>query len=534
MPLPVLSSQFRLQIAQANLKRLVAESPNHTGARHYVIHAYEDTFEPGKATESARTLEALSPGAAHFQHMPGHIYYLIGDYAEAVRAFGQSTDLDEQYFEETKVHPANNWNYIHNMAYAVASYIEAGRREEALEYGAKLLQLQVPSFEDAASKVVLQPVQFSPDTSRAGGRFFYQALLAKPFVELRNQEWDACAETFDEVLNRMRNDFNVGFLAHLPVYYSALQNFCKGMSEIYRYMDITTGLAVNTEYNPAWMRQPTVTVSEGTVAAQLINAPTGGDADVDEEREAALGRAKLCLADLVAAETALVSSTELDDNDGLAPPEVHVKNRAFFALGVHVLELQAVVKAVEGNYRRAAELLAQAASREDHILYNEPVCYPRFVMWMRRSCVDEDVMCVMNSLVPRPALQTMGELELMLYFQNGKHSGLYLDRANKTLTQAIRNPIHQRSGHILRQLVLALLLKHDHLQEHHHQLRQTLAQSALDEAQDEAKIKHQRKQEKAALRHMIETLDEAVGHIEAFQWRLDSDCFGWRYWFRCE
>ena len=81
-----------------------------TVRRTTVAHfrSYEDTFEPEKATESARTLGRLAPGAAHFQHMPGHIYYLIGDYAEACHAFSNSTKLDEAYFQQTGVLPANN------------------------------------------------------------------------------------------------------------------------------------------------------------------------------------------------------------------------------------------------------------------------------------------------------------------------------------------------------------------------------------------------------------------------------------------
>lgn len=82
--------------------------------------------------------------------------------------------LDEAYFAATGILPANNWNYIHNMAYAVANFIEAGRREEALAAGTVLMNLDIPKPDDPRNLQLLQPVQFSPDTSRAGGRFFYQ------------------------------------------------------------------------------------------------------------------------------------------------------------------------------------------------------------------------------------------------------------------------------------------------------------------------------------------------------------------------
>ena len=169
-----------VQITQKTLARLVGNRPDHCGTHHYIIHAYEDTFEPDLAVRSARLLGRLAPGAAHFQHMPGHIFYLVGDYAEAAVAFHNSTVLDEAYFKETGVLPANNWNYIHNYAYAVANYIEAGRRAEALAAADVLFNLKIPKANDPETRVLLQPVQFSPDTSRAAGRCVCLRVNASP------------------------------------------------------------------------------------------------------------------------------------------------------------------------------------------------------------------------------------------------------------------------------------------------------------------------------------------------------------------
>ena len=187
----------------------------------------------------------------------------------------------------------------------------------------------------------------------------------------------------------------VGYLRHLPQYYRALQLFCQGMDEVYGFLDITSELMLNqhatSQNGSASVRAWTPLVvpsskdalserlvslhddaesakrkgSDGAAAPNKESVPSG---NVDKKKQVAIERTRKILNGLISLDTALLSSSELDDNDGLAPPEVHVKNRAFFALGVHVLELQAVLKAAEGNFRRAAELLTQADSREQHIL----------------------------------------------------------------------------------------------------------------------------------------------------------------------
>jgi tetratricopeptide (TPR) repeat protein len=64
-------------------------------------------------------------------HMPGHIFYRVGNYPEAEHWFAASMTADESYMREQHVSPDDDWNYVHNMMYAIANLMEQGKLEEA-------------------------------------------------------------------------------------------------------------------------------------------------------------------------------------------------------------------------------------------------------------------------------------------------------------------------------------------------------------------------------------------------------------------
>ena len=115
----------------ALLEGVLRDAPNDSAANHYWIHAMEPGLTPEKAIQSAALLASLAPTSGHMVHMPGHIFYRMGNYAEAQRWFTASTEADEKYMREQKVGPDDDWNYVHNMMYAIANLMEQGRLEEA-------------------------------------------------------------------------------------------------------------------------------------------------------------------------------------------------------------------------------------------------------------------------------------------------------------------------------------------------------------------------------------------------------------------
>ena len=117
--------------AIAMLEGILRDTPNDSATNHYWIHAIEPGNHPEQAINSAALLASLAPASGHMVHMPGHIYYRVGNYPEAERWFAQSMAVDERYMQEQNVSPDDDWNYVHNMMYAIANLLEQGRLADA-------------------------------------------------------------------------------------------------------------------------------------------------------------------------------------------------------------------------------------------------------------------------------------------------------------------------------------------------------------------------------------------------------------------
>ncbi len=97
------------------------------------------------------------------------------------------------------------------------------------------------------------------------------------------------------------------------------------------------------------------------------------------------------------------------------------------------------------------------------------------------------------------------------------------------------NPIHHRSGHALRQLVLALLLKHDHVLHQQQHAEEVYAAAAAQDAsrtpdQLAKRREKQAQQQATALASMANLLQSARDYTAEFQysWRFADVKFpGW-------
>jgi tetratricopeptide (TPR) repeat protein len=124
--------------ALAIFQTVLKEDPDNCAANHYWIHAVEASPHPEQALHSAEILGRLVPTSGHMVHMPGHIFYRTGDYARAKESFAASIKADEQYMQAQHVQVDDDWNYVHNLMYAIANLMEAGQLSEATALSGKL------------------------------------------------------------------------------------------------------------------------------------------------------------------------------------------------------------------------------------------------------------------------------------------------------------------------------------------------------------------------------------------------------------
>ncbi|MFN0180829.1 MAG: hypothetical protein ACKVZ0_18660 [Gemmatimonadales bacterium] len=63
---------------------LLQRQPDHPGAAHYVIHAFDDPVHAAIGLPAARAYSAIAPGAAHAQHMTTHIFLALGMWPDVI------------------------------------------------------------------------------------------------------------------------------------------------------------------------------------------------------------------------------------------------------------------------------------------------------------------------------------------------------------------------------------------------------------------------------------------------------------------
>ncbi|HUI80808.1 MAG TPA: hypothetical protein VLY24_22940, partial [Bryobacteraceae bacterium] len=82
------------------IREILSRHPNHPGAHHYRIHNW-DYHEPEQALESCRAYTELVPGIGHAQHMPGHIYSIVGMWHEAAISMDAATRVEKRYMKDS-------------------------------------------------------------------------------------------------------------------------------------------------------------------------------------------------------------------------------------------------------------------------------------------------------------------------------------------------------------------------------------------------------------------------------------------------
>jgi tetratricopeptide (TPR) repeat protein len=89
---------FRRQAMAASIvQKVFNENPNHPGAAHFIIHAFDDPDHAILALPAARVYAGIAPSAPHALHMPSHIFLQLGMWQDVEKsntvAYKASTEL---------------------------------------------------------------------------------------------------------------------------------------------------------------------------------------------------------------------------------------------------------------------------------------------------------------------------------------------------------------------------------------------------------------------------------------------------------
>lgn len=163
----------------ATLEQVMAKAPNHPGALHLYIHAVEASTTPERAEPAADRLLKLMPAAGHIVHMPSHIYYRVGRYADAAAANEAAAKVDEDYIAACRAqgfYPAGY--YGHNIHFLWTSAEMEGRYQTAIDASRRLVKaVDAPNLSKQMS--IAELYNFTPVVTllRFGK---YREILAEP------------------------------------------------------------------------------------------------------------------------------------------------------------------------------------------------------------------------------------------------------------------------------------------------------------------------------------------------------------------
>ena len=119
--------------AGAIAQRVFRENPDHPGAAHYVIHAFDNPVQAPVALYAAEKYADIAPAAVHALHMPSHIFLQHGMWDQVRSLNDRSYQASIDRAERKGLSPAR-YSY-HALYWLLYAYLQEGRYEE----GQKLL-----------------------------------------------------------------------------------------------------------------------------------------------------------------------------------------------------------------------------------------------------------------------------------------------------------------------------------------------------------------------------------------------------------
>jgi tetratricopeptide (TPR) repeat protein len=112
-------------------ERVLARNPNHPGALHYLIHAFDDPVNAPKALDAARRYAKVAPEATHALHMPAHIFVQLGEWKDAVASDAAAYRASVEWATRKGL-PASMRSF-HSLEWLQYEYLQLGEFQKAAE-----------------------------------------------------------------------------------------------------------------------------------------------------------------------------------------------------------------------------------------------------------------------------------------------------------------------------------------------------------------------------------------------------------------
>jgi tetratricopeptide (TPR) repeat protein len=171
---------YRLQArAGAIALAVYQKNPNHPGAAHYIIHAFDDPDHAILALPAALRYAGIAPEAHHARHMPSHIFLQLGMWSEAASSNEAAWEASETWMKRKNLSPSvRDYHSLHWLLYC---YLQQGRYKKAEE----LLTVMKSAMSETAYDNKLRPGYYENNFAN----------MAAAFV-VETERWELAATLF--------------------------------------------------------------------------------------------------------------------------------------------------------------------------------------------------------------------------------------------------------------------------------------------------------------------------------------------------
>ena len=107
------------------------KNPNHPGAAHFIIHAFDDPEHAILALPAAYRYAQIAPEAAHARHMPSHIFVQLGMWDNVVSSNISAFEASDNWVRTKKL--SLSLRDYHSLSWLLYGYTQQGRYKKAEE-----------------------------------------------------------------------------------------------------------------------------------------------------------------------------------------------------------------------------------------------------------------------------------------------------------------------------------------------------------------------------------------------------------------
>lgn len=243
------------------------ENPDHPGAVHYTIHAFDDPTHAVLAMEAARAYSRIAPAAAHAQHMTTHIFLARGMWDDVVDQNLQAVAVSNRSRAE-RGRPASSCG--HYNEWLMYGYDQQGRYEKAGEILSACLAQSVDTERS--------------DDARRSAAFSFAYMRGLHLADTRDGRSAAATASIDAAdptpTARLMDSWGRGF--------AALQRGERAAAEAVHAFLVEKGEEAPRDYVT-----PYVPVWQGTLEAMLLADAGDLEAAIEAARRAADHEASL-------------------------------------------------------------------------------------------------------------------------------------------------------------------------------------------------------------------------------------------------